>query len=93
MRQVLTGDQLIEYAKSISSKEMFEYFLECLLQDYEKNSDEWENSDLQSYLSGLSRFTADMTGYYRNMKEDVDVTNITWRMLAEMLIAASVYGS
>jgi hypothetical protein len=34
-----------------------------------------------------------MAGYYKNMGEDVDVERITWRMAAEMLLAATVYGS
>lgn len=33
MKKIFTGDELVEYAKTISSKEEFEHFLKCLLQD------------------------------------------------------------
>jgi hypothetical protein len=94
MNNFLTGDNLVDYAKTIKSKKDFEYFLACLIQDYIQNQDEWQNLDLQSFLTGLIGFVADMSGYYENIGEtDVFVENITWRIAAEMLLAATVYGS
>jgi hypothetical protein len=34
-----------------------------------------------------------MDGFYKNMGETVDVETVTWRMAAQMLLAASVYGN
>lgn len=93
MKKLLTGDELVDYAKEIESKEEFEYFLRCLVQDYVEHPSEWENADLFSYLSGLGRYVTDMEGYYKNAGEDIDVRIATWRIVAEMLIAASVYGN
>jgi hypothetical protein len=93
MNQIVCGDQLVDYAKTIKSKEDFSYFLKCLIQDYKQNQNEWENSDLASYLEGINGFTSDMSGYYKNLGEDVDTREITWRLMAEILLAASVYGN
>ena len=91
MKKLITGDELINFAQKISSKEEFDFFLQCLVQDYVDNRDEWENTDLLSYLVGLSGYVSSMEGYYKNMEENIDVNFITWRIVAQMLIAASIY--
>lgn len=93
MNKLLTGDELIDYAKEIKSKEEFEYFLQCLAKDCTDNQSEWENTNLIDYLTGLSKYVVDMEGYYRSIGENIDVEKVTWRIVAEMLIAASVYGN
>jgi hypothetical protein len=90
---LITGEDLIDYAKTIQSKSEFEYFLKCFVEDYKRNRDEWENSDLLSYLEGMSNFVPSMDGYYENMNEEVDVEKANWRIIADILIAASVYGN
>ena len=91
MRELLTRDKLVDFAKKISSKKEFDFFLECLVRDYVDNKDEWENTDLLSYLLGLCGYVHDIEGYYQNIGEKVDANVISWRIVAEMLIAASVY--
>ncbi|MGL4758483.1 MAG: DUF7660 family protein [Patescibacteria group bacterium] len=91
MEKLIVGDELIDFAKKISSKEEFDFFLQCLVKDYEDNLNEWENNDLYSYLVGLSMYVSNMKSYYKNMGEEIDVNVITWRIVAEMLLAASVY--
>ncbi len=91
MEELLVGDELIDFAKTVTSKEEFEFFLQCLIKDYLDNRNKWENSDLRNYLEGLSGYVIDMEGYYRDIEEKVDVNVISWRIAAEMLIAASVY--
>jgi hypothetical protein len=93
MTKLLTGDELINYAKNIRSREEFQYFTQCLIQDYVQNNSEWENKSLTDYLSGLGKFVMDMDGYYKNNGEEVDINTLTWRIVADMLIAASVYGN
>ena len=66
MKKLITGDALIDFARQISSKEAFNLFLQCSLQDYVDNRDEWESTDLLGYLIGLSGFVSDMEGYYHN---------------------------
>jgi hypothetical protein len=41
---------------------------------------------------GLEGFARDMHGYYRNMgRLDVSADEISWRIAADFLLAASVY--
>ena len=90
MKKLIFGDELVDYAKKITSTEEFEYFLKCLSHDYTKNQGDWENSDLLSYLDALSRYVPVMENYYQNIGENIKV-EATWRMVAEILLAASVY--
>jgi hypothetical protein len=85
------GDDLFEYAKVVSSRAEFVRFVDYLNTDYRERRDEWENNSLESFLSGLAGFANDMSGFCRNMGESVDVEAITWRMAAQMLLAAKVY--
>jgi hypothetical protein len=88
----MIGDDLFDYAKTVASREDFVKFVEYLNHDYQQKRDEWGNKTLEQFLGGLSGFANDMAGYYKNMGEVVDVERITWRMAAEMLLAATVYG-
>jgi len=90
---IMTSDDLFEYAESISTREGFVKFVNHLNDDYRVRHREWQNNDLGSFLGGLSGFANDMDGFYRNMGEIVDVETVTWRMAAQMLLAASVYGN
>ena len=89
----MTSDELFDYAKTVRTRDEFVKFVEFLNEDLHAHKDEWENVDLQSFLGGLSGFARNVAGYYKNMGESVDAENITWRMAAEMLLAATVYGN
>jgi hypothetical protein len=93
VREVTNGDDLYTYAKTIGSRAEFIRFIERLNADFKAKPSQWENDSLEAYLSGLSGFAHDMQGYYKNVGEIVDVENITWRMAAQMLLAAKVYGN
>ena len=88
---MMTSDELCKCAKAVSTREGFVDFVEMLSRDYVSNRDEWQNDTLDQFFLGLSGFANDMGGYYKNMGETVDVDKITWRIAAEMLIAATVY--
>jgi hypothetical protein len=87
------GNELFDYAKTVSSRADFVRFVNYLNADYSERRNEWENDSLGSFLGGLSGFANDMSGFYKNMGESVDVEAITWRMAAQMLLAAKVYGN
>jgi hypothetical protein len=89
----MDGDAIYDLAASVSSRTEFIDFVDNLNRNYASNKDEWENDSLETFLGGLSGFAQDMSGYYKNMKEDVDVETVTWRMAAQMLLAAKVYGN
>jgi len=82
---------LVEQAAAVTSRADFLAFLEALRLDLRHQPGEWENDSLDSFLDGLQGFASDMDGYYRNAGEAVDVDVITWRMAAQMLLAATVY--
>ncbi|MCA3078638.1 MAG: hypothetical protein ING71_07620 [Rhodocyclaceae bacterium] len=89
----MNGDEKFDLAAGVSSRADFIDFVDNLNRNYASNKDEWENDNLESFLGGLSGFANDMGGYYKNMKEDVDIETVTWRMAAQMLLAAKVYGN
>ena len=66
-------------------------FIYALQDDLKQHPENWENSDLHTYLGALARFLGDAHGYYRNKKEDVDPDSPSWRLLADSLQAATVY--
>ena len=86
----MNGDVIYDLAAAVKSRSDFVRFVESLNSNYASCRDEWENGDLGSFLSGLSVFAEDMGGYYKNMGEEVDVEVVTWRMAAQMLLAAKV---
>ena len=90
MKKLVVGDELVDYARKITTKEEFDHFLKCLVCDYTKNRSDWENYDLLSYLDALSRFVPVIENYYQNLGEEIEV-EVTWHMVAEMLLAASMY--
>lgn len=89
----MIGDDLFDYAKTVASREDFVKFVRYLKDDYWQKRNEWGNHTLDQFFGGLSGFANDMSGYYKNMGEIVDVEQITWQMAAEMLLAASIYGN
>jgi hypothetical protein len=89
---MMTSDDLFDYVKTVNSRKDFIKFVGYLNEDHKKNSEEWSNKTLEDFLGGLSGFAIDMNGYYQNIGEATDVESITWRIAAEMLLAATVYG-
>lgn len=88
----MNDDEIYKYAAGVRSRIDFVKFVELLNVNFEHDGGRWENNDLKSFLAGLSGFAQNMGGYYKNMGEEVDVESVTWRMAAQMLLAASVYG-
>jgi len=72
---------IYESYEKIKSKIDFEIFLRLLLNDFEKNKSDWDNDNLEDFLSGL---------YGYNFESD-DSIQPTWKLFAEMLLAARVY--
>ncbi len=87
----MTRDSLFECAASVKSRQDFISFVEHLNDGHRKDGNEWANNNLESFLGGLAGFANDMSGFYRNMGEAVDVEIATWRMIAQMLLAATAY--
>lgn len=82
---------ITEVAGKVDSKSKFIAFLVLLREDFINNKGEWENDTLDRYFDGLIGFSTDMAGYYKNAGKEIDTEYISWSMMAEMLLAASIY--
>jgi hypothetical protein len=89
----MNGDAIYDLAGEVDSREKFIAFVGSLSGNMLAHPQEWENNELPTFLSGLAGFASDMSGYYKNVGEVVDVDIPTWRLMAQMLLAAKVYGS
>jgi hypothetical protein len=85
------SDGLVDCAKNVQSLSDFRDFLVRLNTDLKDSKANWENDDLADYLEGLSGFCLSMDGYFRNAGEVVDLKRPTWNLVAQMLVAATVY--
>jgi len=75
----------------IKSREDFVIFLKKLLINYKKSNEDWENDNLESFIDGMIGATEDADGYYKNLNEDLDADQPSWRLFADILISARVY--
>ena len=73
-----------EFQKTIESKKDFEEFLRLLKDDFQENKEGWDNDNLELFLDGLY-------GYNYVTTEDESKIQPTWKLVAEMLLAARVY--
>jgi hypothetical protein len=85
------GDEFVEYAEGITSRIEFIEFTQRLLNNFRNHPEEWDNDTLANFLEGLAGFVRSMDGYYRNCAPDVDCDVPTWRVFADILLAARVY--
>ena len=79
-----------EELQTIEGKEDLVAFIRGLASSLTQTPQEWENADLRSYLSALAAWIDDMEGYYYQAGEPMP-TQPTWRTIAQMLKAASIY--
>jgi hypothetical protein len=87
----LEDDGLMETATRINSRVDFHRFLRKLVTNLRERPHEWDNSTLEQYLEGITGFAQDMDGYFDIRSESVNAENPTWRLFAEMLLAARTY--
>tara|TARA_R110000737_G_scaffold353175_1_gene402920 strand:- start:4827 stop:5054 length:228 start_codon:yes stop_codon:yes gene_type:complete len=66
-------------------------FLKEFRKDLEVNKSNWENRTLENFLEAMEAYTADVQGYYDNMKMDIDADKPTWENFKTILQGASVY--
>ena len=76
------------FVEKMQTKEDFEKFMEWLLEDATKGKHLWENQNLGCYIDGFYGFLINIDGYYYNQGITVDVSQLSWRMLAELFLAA-----
>ncbi len=82
--------EVYEYELKVKTKEDFLVFMEKLIEDYEKNEDKWENSNLNFYLQAIAAWVGDMDGAYTNFGLEPP-QNVSWDVFARILGAATIY--
>ncbi|HEV8574917.1 MAG TPA: hypothetical protein VGR43_09440 [Dehalococcoidia bacterium] len=81
---------LDEQEAAIESRDDFVRFARALLADFRENGETWENGTLERYLESLAAWVEAMDRVYRNRGETLP-SQPSWRMLGEILYAASMY--
>jgi hypothetical protein len=79
--------ELIKFIDKINSREDLVTFIKLLQQDYLLN--DWENRDLESYLSAMEGIVDSLDGYWKNMKMEPELPS--WRLFASILLTATIY--
>jgi len=82
--------ELHERVETIDTKADLVAFIEALRHDLQANPGEWENPNLDRYLSALASWIEDSDGYYRNRNRSPPSTP-SWKSVAEMLLAGKIY--
>jgi hypothetical protein len=77
----------------VTDRKSFEKFLKLLLIDFNKNKEKeiWENNRLEIYLEAMSRYTADIDGYYKNMEPNQNADKPSWKVFADIMKGAVMY--
>jgi hypothetical protein len=87
----VSGDTLVEMAETIGTKDEFVAFAKAFLENFRHHPEEWENDSLESFLVGLAGFAQNSEGYYVNIGAAIDPAAPTWRLFADILLAARIY--
>lgn len=82
---------IYDFVENIKTKGDFESFMSMLIKDLRENRGDWENNELEPFLDGIKRFTEVLDNYYSNARIEADTSIPTWKMFAEVLLAAKVY--
>jgi len=75
----------------VTNRQSFIRFLELLHQDFLRNKDEWENSNLERFLEAMTAYANDVQGFYINTNQNVNADNPSWQVFADILRGAIVY--
>lgn len=77
-------------AEQLESRGDLVAFLGQLADSLVENPEAWENDTLEGFLRAWSVWLSEMDGYFLNRQETVPETP-SWRLVAQMLLAAKVY--
>lgn len=89
--QLIRGSvELHEQIEKVRSKEDLADFISALIRDFETNPGEWENNTLPRFLTAMEDWVRTMDNYYKNTGRP-PVQNPIWRIIADILLAATMY--
>ena len=81
----------IDEVKNVSDQKTMANFVMKMANSLSEDKSGWENGDLESFLYALSAWIEDMDGYYQNSGESYSENNISWKNIADMLAASTMY--
>lgn len=84
------GADVTELAGRVNSAATFAEFVRALAANLQRGDPDWENDDLPRYLDALARWVDDSAGYYAAQGLPAP-EQPTWKHVADMLIAATMY--
>jgi len=87
----MTIDELVSFGKGVQSREALAEFIRMLSELYKTERSQFVNRELGSYLEAMSGWVEDMDGYYKNNNVAFDGESASWRIFADILLAASMY--
>ena len=61
------------------------------IKDFRKNSENFENNNLGTFLEAIERYSEDIDGYYSNTKQNIDLDKVDWKVFSDILKGASIY--
>ena len=76
---------------NVTDRQSFIKFLNLLKQDFLDNPESWENKTLPDFLEALSEYSADIQGYYDNVKQDTNADLANWKTFADIFKGAKIY--
>jgi hypothetical protein len=76
--------------KNIKTKNDFIEFINVLIDDINKNPEEWEDKSVASYLESIQSWIEDMEGYYHNTGQETP-RDINWNFIATLLYVGKIY--
>jgi hypothetical protein len=87
----VTWEQLQEDAERVRTRQDLVVFARRLSKMSESPDPVWTNASLPDYLEALSGIAKDIDGYYKNADLAIDADQPSWRVFAEVLLAAAHY--
>ena len=82
--------EIDKLAKAVKNKDSFLLFMEALIQDYQKNNQDWENKTIPDFLEALQACIEDMDGFYAYRNIELP-QNIPWFIFSNALMSARIY--
>ncbi|XXF77593.1 hypothetical protein P2318_31755 [Myxococcaceae bacterium GXIMD 01537] len=82
--------ELEQMPEAVRSRDDLVRFIHALREDLQRDPGDWENPTLERFLEALAGWCEDMNGYYKGRGERVP-EQPTWKVVADMLMAASMY--
>lgn len=81
---------LLSQVEAVRSRDDLVAFIQALSNELKSHPENWENSDLSSFLSAMAAWVQDMDGYYLNQKKEFSEDQ-SWKTFAEILYSARIY--